>query len=132
MSVYFAQRRQQGLIKIGWSRGVPDRSQSVKAKMLGAVAGDRSTEAALHARFAHLRVSGDWFRPGSDLLAFIQGEVREYKPDSETVQARIRLEKSLLDRTDKLAKKMRLTWADLLQMAVHRGLDQIEAEGKKR
>jgi predicted DNA-binding protein len=55
----------------------------------------------------------------------------------QQVQTALRLGESVLERADKLAERisqpgLRLTRADLLRMAVHRGLDQIEAENKKR
>lgn len=55
----------------------------------------------------------------------------------QQVQTALRLGESVLERADKLAEKMsrpglRLTRADLLRLAVHQGLDQLEVESKKR
>lgn len=144
MSVYFAQRRKRGLIKIGWSRSVTGRLRAMKAKILGAVPGDRSTEKGLHKRFDHLRVRGEWFKPGDDLLTFIQSRAQEHKPDAEVFQTAFRVPNLLLDRVDKIAKQMsrpgvRVRRSDVLRMALYQGVKQIEADetifeslGKKR
>lgn len=83
MSVYFAQRRRRGLIKIGYSRGVTRRlkSKEIRARLLGSIPGFRKEERETHARFAHLRVRGEWFRPGEDLLAFIHAEAQGHDLD---------------------------------------------------
>lgn len=136
MSVYFAQRRRNGLIKIGWSRSVTGRLRAMKAKILGAVSGDRSTEKGLHKRFDHLRVRGEWFKPGDDLLTFIRSRAQEHKPDSEVFQTAFRVPNLLLDRVDKIARKMsrpgvRIKRSAVLRMALYRGVNQIESEGSK-
>lgn len=66
-----------GLIKIGCSQD-PQRRQyrlntgNPKAiQWLGAVPGSRRDEAALHRRFRHVRVRGEWFRPDEELRAVI-------------------------------------------------------------
>lgn len=53
------------------------------------------------------------------------------------VQTAIRVSESLLDRADKVADRMsrpgmRITRADVLRLAAHQGMDQLEAETKKR
>jgi hypothetical protein len=68
--VYLAQDA-RGLIKIGTTRYRDKRVRAVKAELLAWLPGDVRTEAALHQVFAHLRVTGEWFRPEPDLLAFI-------------------------------------------------------------
>ena len=52
-------------------------------------------------------------------------------------QTAIRLPDPLLARIDKLAKRMsqpgvRITRADAIRLALFRGIDTLEAEGKKR
>ena len=42
-------------------------------KLIGTVRGDRRLEKALHKRFDHLRVRGEWFWATPELLAFIDG-----------------------------------------------------------
>ena len=137
MSVYFAQRAADGLIKIGCSRSVNVRMQNIRAKLIGAVPGDRAIEVLFHKRFAHLRVRGEWFKPGDDLLHYIRTEAQGHKPDTEMMPTVIRHPKSWLLRMDRVAEWMsqpglRITRVDVLRIAIHQGLDQLEAEGKKR
>jgi len=138
VSVYFAQRRRGGLIKIGWSRSVRGRLTAVKAKMIGAIAGDREIEKKLHKRFAHLRVRGEWFKPGDELLTFIRVAAQEHEPDtSDAFQTAFRIPNLLLSRVDKIANQMstpgkRINRSEAIRMALYRGVDQLESEGKKR
>jgi predicted DNA-binding protein len=58
------------------------------------------------------------------------------KQETQT-QTGIRLSDSLLGRVDKLVERMsepglQLTRADILRLAVFRGVEQLEAEKKKR
>lgn len=79
--VYFIQSGgSDGPIKIGTTRvsaaarladlqiGSP-----VPLALLATIAGGHEREAALHARFARLRLRGEWFRPEAELVAFIEG-----------------------------------------------------------
>lgn len=55
----------------------------------------------------------------------------------QQVQTALRLGESVLELADKLAERMSrpgllLTRADLLRMAVHQGLSQIDAESSKK
>lgn len=73
--VYFM-RRQDGAIKIGTSVQVEARKRELEVAsgpldLLGVIAGSYEMEARLHQEFRHLRTHGEWFRPGADLLAFI-------------------------------------------------------------
>ena len=66
-----------GNIKIGFTRNLKKRIKnhkthtSLKIEVLGFFRGSRKTELDLHAHFHDLRVTGEWFRPSADLLAFI-------------------------------------------------------------
>lgn len=135
MSVYFAER--EGLIKIGYSRSVPSRMSALGAKLIGAVPGDKTIESELHARFAHLRMNGEWFKPDEALLSYIRDKAQTHKPDSESVQWALKLPKSFLGRADKLAEQMsepgfRYTRTDVLRMAMFEGVERLEAGRKKR
>lgn len=75
--IYFAQLP-TGAIKIGYTEDVDQRTRSLGAhyscdvEILHTMEGDRSTEQALHERFAHLRFGRtEQFRPGRDLVEFI-------------------------------------------------------------
>ena len=55
----------------------------------------------------------------------------------QQIQTALRLDESMLELADNIAKRMsrpglRLTRADLLRLAVHQGLAQLDAENKKR
>jgi len=84
--VYFVQAGEGGPIKIGTSDKVPDRIAKLqtanphKLSLLGTVAGDEEIERALHARFASIRLEGEWFRPGRELLDFIAVVNRQSLP----------------------------------------------------
>lgn len=72
-----------GPIKIGFTNRVAERLNSIawsvqqRVALVGAVAGDLSTEREVHRMFAHLRLGGDWritsewFSPAWELLNFI-------------------------------------------------------------
>ena len=47
-------------------------SRSSELKMLGAIAAHRHMEKMLHHRFVHLKIRGEWFQPGEDLLDMIE------------------------------------------------------------
>lgn len=137
VSVYFAQRRKGGLIKIGYSRNVKPRVQTIRAKVIGAVPGEREVEKKLHKRFAHLRVRGEWFRPEDDLLEYISVKAQKHEPDLTDVQTVIRVPKSWLVRLDKIADRMctpaiRFNRSKVIRMATYSGIEVLEAEGKKR
>lgn len=133
MSVYFARRGK--LIKIGWSRNVRYRVSELKAKLIGTVPGDRAEEKALHARFAHLRVRGEWFKKDEELLNYIRDSAQTHEPDLDNIQTAIRLPRALLDRIDVISASMstegiEITRSDVLRMSAFRGVDILEAERK--
>lgn len=68
--VYFV--RLGGLVKIGFTTNMTNRMKAVPHEaILGTVPGTMEDERRYHAEFAHLRVTGEWFRAESDLLTFI-------------------------------------------------------------
>lgn len=82
-AIYFIQRGDEhGAIKIGWTWTDPmkrlhtlQHANDETLTLLGYFPGSCGDEAALHERFAHLRIRGEWFRPDDDLLAFIRDSV---------------------------------------------------------
>jgi hypothetical protein len=48
--------------------------------------GDRALEKALHGMFDHLRISGEWFEPAPDLLAFLADPNPEMPPTPAPVE----------------------------------------------
>lgn len=75
-SVYFAER--DGLVKIGISKNPGRRIRSLRADLLAIEPAPDGfgSERAVHERFAHLRVEGEWFEPGADLVAHIDSLLR--------------------------------------------------------
>lgn len=76
--VYFIRSEKTHAIKIGFTAGkIEDRLSALqtahpyKLQVLATSRGNREYEKALHARFAQLRLEGEWFEPHPDLLAFI-------------------------------------------------------------
>lgn len=78
-------------IKIGFAGTVAERRQTLQTALpwplvvLATMPGDHDAERALHARFASLRLRGDWFACGPDLLDF----VRAIPKPSKAPRARI-------------------------------------------
>lgn len=78
-SVYFIQSGSTGPVKIGFATDPGSRMRSLqtghpeKLRVLAVVQeATQMDEKDLHSRFAHLRIQGEWFQPGSDLLAYIE------------------------------------------------------------
>lgn len=78
--VYFAQCRETGEVKIGFTQDVTARVREFEKRskggrhveVLALLPGDKQTELALHATYAHLRTAdGEWFQPGADLMSFV-------------------------------------------------------------
>ena len=78
MGIYFLRNDKTGDIKIGTSRRIQYRCDAVTREikspttLLGQIDGKRDKELELHRQFAHLRIEGEWFKPGDDLLDFIR------------------------------------------------------------
>jgi hypothetical protein len=76
--VYFVQAGADGPIKIGFSRALSARIKKMRADcpyeltLLAHIDGGQDVEQDLHERFAHLRLRGEWFSPGPDLLEYIE------------------------------------------------------------
>lgn len=81
--VYFIQDVAGRAVKIGYSHN-PERrlgqlqsARGSKLKLLVTIPGNRSDEHALHKRFAHLRLEGEWFREDAELMEHIETLSRE-------------------------------------------------------
>jgi hypothetical protein len=76
--VYFLRESGMGAIKIGVTRNLTRRVQSMNANtphkisILGSVRGDEKLEARLQDEFAHALIKGEWFHPTETLLARIR------------------------------------------------------------
>lgn len=76
MAVYFLQRKDE-MIKAGLSDNPLSRKKQLQHNHgrlieLGFVKGDHITEREIHHRFSHLAIGHEWFKPGKDLLDFIE------------------------------------------------------------
>jgi hypothetical protein len=82
--VYFVQPINGGLIKIGTSQQLADRLDRLESlagcdlRVLAVIDGGQTREGELHARFAHVHVGGEWFRPERELLGLIGSEGRPW------------------------------------------------------
>jgi hypothetical protein len=80
LSLYFIQA-ESGLIKIGQSENPHARLKALQQGTAETLAllkiippsPTRLTERQIHQKFQHLRVRGEWFRPGPELIDFIGG-----------------------------------------------------------
>ena len=79
--VYFIEGVKSGNIKIGVSEnpffrlGQLRTGSSEVLGLIGCCPGSTRDEARIHAKFADSRLSGEWFRPNPELLAFIKSVV---------------------------------------------------------
>jgi Meiotically up-regulated gene 113 len=77
-SLYFLQEGDRGPIKIGVTSSISARiallqtANPHRLRLLGVCEGSIEKEAALHQQFKHLRIRGEWFKPGKDLVTFIR------------------------------------------------------------
>lgn len=75
--LYFVQAGLGGPIKIGVTRDLTGRIATLQTacptelRLLGCCLASATSERDLHARFAHARLRGEWFRCDPELLAFI-------------------------------------------------------------
>lgn len=67
--VYAAER--DGRIKIGIAVDVPARMYTLGAALLAAIPGNYRDEQALHRRFTHLRIQGEWYTDCEELRSWI-------------------------------------------------------------
>lgn len=79
--VYFVQSGSGGPIKIGWSQDVDRRMAELQVGnahrliFLGKIAGRMEDESATHAKFAHLRMEGEWFRDAPEVHDYVREAV---------------------------------------------------------
>ena len=75
--VYFIQEGEAGHIKIGWASCVAIRLLELQTgnprvlRVVGLLVGSRTRELEMHRKFKHLRIRGEWFQAGEDLVKFI-------------------------------------------------------------
>jgi len=131
VSVYFAQRRSGGLIKIGWSTGVHSRMIALRTRLLGSMPGRRKEELAVHERFKHLRAKGEWFRPDAELLEFIRTKAQQHEPENDGTQSPIRMSESLKERIREYRQQVKdnrgfeISYSEAIRSLIERGLKAV-------
>lgn len=70
-----------GLIKIGTTDKLNLRRSQLGGKLLATELGGRQREGQLHARFWSQWVTGEWYRPSLELIAYIQSQQQEENDD---------------------------------------------------
>lgn len=76
--VYFVEAGIGGPVKIGWTQDVERRMAELQTanahrlSLLGTIPGTLEDEAAVHARFSHLRMEAEWFRNSPEIQKFIE------------------------------------------------------------
>jgi hypothetical protein len=95
--IYFIVRADTREVKIGFSHDVACRIKKLQhgnarpLTLLAMTRGDAEVEGAIHERFAHLRLTGEWFDMTDELVAFITkaSSVSEYEMLAATEEGRI-------------------------------------------
>ena len=69
-----------GLIKIGKSSNINQRSNQLNSKMIYTIDGDFEKE--LHEFFEHKRIDGEWFLLSDDDIEYVKSRYKEYQVES--------------------------------------------------
>lgn len=132
--VYFVQsQKASAAVKIGYTTNLPHRLISLKQtyncgelETLLVLPGTRELEQHLHAMFAHLRIEGEWFHPGEDLLTFVR-EQKAASKDAQEGLARpsgsVRLPADLMEAVEKRAAETGASLHTTVAEALRRGLE---------
>jgi hypothetical protein len=97
--IYFI-RKPDGPIKIGTTIRLSERLQQLALEygegleVLGVAEGSFEVERGLHSRFRHLRLVGEWFEPGDDLIGFIVSDGRPWDGSDEKPVVKMCLRRS--------------------------------------
>lgn len=121
--VYFAQALDGGPIKIGYATDPSSRlsrlqtSSPAPLRLIRSLPGERETEAALHRRFAHLRVHREWFRADDELIRFIAEFEPEPSPGVPQTNI-VRLPAAEMERVRRAARSIGLSLSAFIRQAV--------------
>jgi hypothetical protein len=122
----------EGPIKIGTTIRLSERIKSLVndygewLQILGVVDGSYSREKELHAQFSHLRIGGEWFRTGDDLMAFISSETRPWDHEDESPRmAVVKFDRTLAQKSKLIASRMGI---DMSQYIIDIAKDGIERD----
>lgn len=141
--IYFLQHREDHYIKIGSTANLAVRLAQLREHygkehitLLGIMDGTKEAERRFHLQFAHLQRFGEWFRPGADLLAFIQENAHPF-----VLSEGERRKEALAQAYEKQRRMRRLYYAhpeglsdselaahlDISRMTVYRYRQQLQA-----
>lgn len=129
--VYFVRAGEDGLIKIGETSVAPRHrldalkiGSSEDLHLLGVI---RPTgpnlEKELHARFAHLRKRGEWFRPDPSLLGYIAAHATPWVPEPKPAPSP-RADSDISDRLRRLLKRQGFS---IREAAMFSGMESQQA-----
>ena len=82
-NVYFIKDKSIGAVKIGFSSASKIRISQIQChnsgslELLGVIPGGREKEKELHKKFKHLKMRGEWFVCGDDLMAYIDQAIED-------------------------------------------------------
>jgi hypothetical protein len=91
--IYFLQPQGRAFVKIGSTRHVGRRADALQTAnpdeliILGVIAGGCAKETAIHSRFAHLHVRGEWFRYTREIYLFLKANAEDYQPQIHDPEA---------------------------------------------
>lgn len=94
--IYFIQQGPHGPIKIGHTTNAIRRLRNLQIgnpdplHIVATTHGDPSLESKLHIRFQSLRIMGEWFKPGTELLEYIKGLASMFKPERITGEGKVK------------------------------------------
>jgi hypothetical protein len=136
--IYFAQLP-SGAIKIGKANDVEQRAVGLEYQFGGPVAilktmaGGLKEEREMHGRFRHLRLRGEQFRPGPDLMGFI-GRPLLVGANPDAVEAADGIKPVRLDLSEPLHRELRIEAAKqgVPMAAVVRDLVVKFLEGRRK
>ena len=119
--VYFVLCPELNLLKIGWTQNPPERFQALRVgmpypiAMLTARAGSRADEAALHARYQDMRVSGEWFRYRPRLRRFVASVLKKHGPTPWPAPLKLTKYEAALERAVQNGKASYIAWPDEIE-----------------
>jgi hypothetical protein len=120
VAVYFIQALDGGPIKIGHTTRLSIRLKQIAKEfgkrfwVLGVIDGARDAEKALHERFAHLRIGGEWFKPASDLHECIAKEAKSWDGTDEVACEMVAIDAKIMKKVKMIAGWRGLSISDCL------------------
>lgn len=137
--IYFIAKPDRSAIKIGTTIRLSQRLKTLASELgdglevLAVADGDREAEQALHRQLAELRIAGEWFEPGDDLMGFIVSEAKPWDGNDETdrIDIRLRVDPELHRRIQAAADQEGNSVAAFIRSAVVKELKRRESEGGK-